>query len=164
MSGKKQNKLSRLDRTDAQPAAYQNDFMATVNYIRKYGGEYHGIPNAAEIAALNAIAADCMRAYQHNEQDRELVGWVLFGEIHAEEPVAGSDNNGDVDGICYIGTDGRAAIGISRKVLNMPIYAAVAVGLHELAHLCSDNHDDRFVSRLMQLQYNYYLQEGEKKK
>lgn len=141
------------------PGSYKNNFEGVVEWINSQGGSYSGIPDKADQARLDAIARDCMRAYTPRPGDRELIGWFLFGDISGG--AKGAEKAREADGICYIGKDGRAAVGISSAVLGMnPTYARVAVGLHELAHLTVDDHNDEFVSVLMQLQHNYYHAEG----
>lgn len=145
--------------TKGQPGSYRNDLDKVVAWINSLGGSYTGVPDKAALAQLAAIARDCMRAYTPRPGDRELIGWFLFGDISGG--AKGAEKAREADGICYIGKDGRAAVGISLNVLNMnPTYARVAVGLHELAHLTADDHNDEFVSRFMQLQHNYYHTEG----
>lgn len=135
---------------------FKNDFEKVVKWLNSQGGSYTGMPGEDKLAKLNAIAEDCMRVYTPRHGDRELVGWFVFGDVKApgnewEQRARNSD------GICRIGPDGKAAIGINLAVLDMdPIYARVAVGLHELAHLSVDDHNDMFVTVLMNLQYRYY--------
>lgn len=65
----------------------------------------------------------------------------------------------DADGICAVSRDGKtAAIGIRFDVLTQqhPDYADACIGLHEVAHLRYDEHNDDFVSYLIQLQYDYF--------
>lgn len=134
---------------------YQNNFESVVVWINSQGGSYSGIQDDCALEKLDSIARDCMKAYMPRSGDRELVGWFLFGGIRGKGE--GMERGRTADGICYIGKDGRAAIGINLAVLDMePTYARVAVGLHELAHLSVDDHNDEFVSVLMQLQHQYY--------
>ena len=145
--------------TKGLPGSYRNDLDKVVAWINSQGGSYTGVPDKAALARLDAIARDCMKAYAPRSGDRELIGWFLFCGISGG--AKGAERAHSADGICYIGKDGRAAIGISSAVLGMnPTYARVAVGLHELAHLTVDDHNDEFVSVLMQLQHNYYHAEG----
>lgn len=122
-----------------------------MDWITTHGGSYAGIPSHTDIEKLSGIAADCMKAYNPRPGDRELVGWFLFGDVQ------GGSGARYADGICLIGSDGRAAIGINLSVLNMdPTYARAVVGLHELAHLSVDEHNDEFSCVLMGLQHKYF--------
>lgn len=136
-------------------------FDEAMKFLEESGVSFEGNrPSDTILEKLDYIANATMTAYNRLPGDRELVGWFVFGGA------ADADGQITADGICYIPADPadrRAAIGISQEVLEMdlPEFAVVGVALHELAHLTAEAHDDLFVERLMELQYNYYkLKEG----
>ena len=144
---------------------YKNDDQKVFRFLTEVCGcEFRGqLPNRALLDELDSVAADCMAAYEPQAGDRELVGFFCYGAL--EGSAENIEAAKGADGICYIGRDGRAAIGIPAALLVAPSlreYVRVAVVCHELAHLSEDEHNDRFVARMMDHQYSYYRIKAEK--
>ena len=138
---------------------FENNYLATIDWLRKNGCQYDGLPDDALIEELDQIAADCLRAYSPRPGDHELVGFFWFSSLsdQRKEGALKEDDNCHLDGLCFVGKGGKAAIGLSLELLGKSRgYARGGLVLHELAHLRHEEHDDNFVSFLLELQHRYF--------
>lgn len=133
---------------------FTNDLDTVGRWLRRNIGPCEIRATEKEEKQLNDIATACMSVYRPRTGDKQIMGFFPFSELQGVK-----GNVRDADGICAVSRDGKtAAIGIRFDVLTQqhPDYAAACIGLHEVAHLRYDEHNDDFVSYLIQLQYDYF--------
>lgn len=132
---------------------FKNDLDTVQRWLSQIGScEFRMSEKDAE--QINKIASFCMSAYDPQPGDKKLIGFFLFSDLQG-----GNDQTRNADGVCVVAPDGKsAAIGISFEVLHNrhPGYIVACIGLHEVAHLRYDAHDDNFASYLLQLQYDFF--------
>lgn len=134
---------------------YKNDLEAVQAFMNDVAVNGVQMPNKEQARKLASIAADCMEAYEPKAGDAQLVGFGIYSGYYQAQ---GSEIRYSDGATLFSPDEKRAVILISADVLTMglPEYARVGVGLHELAHLGGMEHNDRFVSRLLELQLTYY--------
>lgn len=134
---------------------FENDIDAVARWVRRNIGPYELQATEQEKQKLNDIAAACMSVYEPKPGDKMLIGFFPFSEIKGRA----DERERDADGFVFVPKGSNtAAIGIRFNILNNQHmdYTAACIGLHEVAHLRYEDHDDNFVSYLLELQYNYF--------
>lgn len=136
---------------------YKNDPERAFQWLKANGAIHHWKPRPEELEAVNKIAEACMSVYQPQQGDKTCVGWFPYTEVYNQDGSPAPDHYRHSDGMCVcLGKNNECAIGIRMAVLKQNFYYTVAgVGLHEVAHMRYNDHNDDFVSYLLTLQYEY---------
>lgn len=108
--------------------------------------------SSASIDRLKEAELVCLRCYSALPEDAEFIGSYLYHQ--SEQP-------GDAkfwDAVCTITKDGKAVIGVSHELMNCGSKEfAEIVFLHELAHLTEIEHNEDFMNRFNEFEYEYFM-------
>lgn len=104
------------------------------------------------IKAVKEIELVCFRCHYERPNDADFVGSYLY--YQSEQ----SGDNKNADGMCSITDDGRAVIGLSHELLKSGSNEfCQIVFLHEMAHLTEIGHNEKFMERFNELEYEYFM-------
>ena len=108
--------------------------------------------SSASIDRLKETELVCLRCYSALPEDAEFIGSYLYYQ---------SEQSGDAkfwDAVCTVMKDGRAVIGVSHELMNCGSKEfCEIVFLHELAHLTEIEHNEDFMDRFNELEYEYFM-------
>lgn len=108
--------------------------------------------SSASIDRLKEAELVCLRCYSALPEDAEYIGSYLYHQ---------SEQSGEAkfwDAVCTVTKDGRAVIGVSHELMNCGSKEFVQiVFLHELAHLTEIEHNEAFMDRYNELEYEYFM-------
>ena len=108
--------------------------------------------SSASIDRLKEMELVCLRCYSALPEDAEFIGSYLYYQ---------SEQSGDAkfwDAVCTVTKDGRAVIGVSHELMNCGSKEfCEIVFLHELAHLTEIEHNEDFMDRFNELEYEYFM-------
>lgn len=137
---------------------FKNDPEKLRRWFEKNGGNLNQAITPEEQKRLDFLAAEAMSAHTPVTGDHKCMGWFVYEDIRSNEPVSGE--TAASDGICQIASDGCAAIGIRRDILNnCSMGYLLALAFHEIAHLRFEEHNDNFCFFELDLHFQYYNRE-----
>lgn len=108
--------------------------------------------SSSSIDRLKEAELVCLRCYSALPEDAEYIGSYLYYQ---------SEQSGDAkywDDVCAVTKDGKAVIGVSHELMNCGSKEFIQiVFLHELAHLTEIEHNEKFMDRFNELEYEYFM-------
>ncbi len=108
--------------------------------------------SSESIDRLKETELVCLRCYSALPEDAEYIGSYLY--YQSEQP-------GDAkywDAVCAVTKDGKAVIGVSHELMRCGSKEFIQiVFLHELAHLTEIEHNEKFMDRFNELEYEYFM-------
>ena len=136
---------------------FHNDLSRVRRYMEKHG-LVRGWNITPEVEQkINELSEICMSVYGRAAGDKRLVGWFPFADLVEKDGSATYEGH-HADGFVIVPSSapGDALIGIRQSLLMTApmMYLVLGVGLHEVAHLRYDAHNDDFAQYLLYLQYD----------
>ncbi len=128
------------------------DYKEICNIAKKEGMKPDYAASLASIDRLKQAELVCLRCYSALPNDAEFIGSYLYYQ---------SEQSGNAklwDAVCTVTKDGRAVIGVSHELMNCGSneYMQI-VFLHELTHLTVGGHNEKFMKRYNELEYEYFM-------
>lgn len=108
--------------------------------------------SSKNIDVLKGIETVCLKCYHKRPEDAEFIGSYFY--YQSEQP----GGLKYADAVCSITEDNRAVIGVSHELMNCGSKQfCEIVFLHELAHLTEIEHNENFMDRFNELEYEYFM-------
>lgn len=108
--------------------------------------------SSKNIDKLKKIETVCFQCYDKCPNDAEYLGAFLYHQSGQPSVYI------NADAICCINDDGAAVIGVSYELLNCGSKEfCEVVFIHEMAHLTEIEHNETFMDRYNQLEYEYFM-------